>query len=256
MNNLIFGDYPYKKFSNTFLTKVLIVFRFDPLAQPEGFDERMDKFSMESFGIPGPKEMTDTLQLSSTDGKIVFYFSVDFVSVEIAGDIYDSFSNSIIPQAFKLKSFVKDVIGQERIKTISIRKLNIWQFENKKKAEVIDVESIRNYVFTDHFNQLNMNVDLSDDEKNIDYFKKHRWSEDGNVLELRTAFVEMDNSSKEKHIYGLILDSERMVEEPNGITCEDIESVLKSIDMDLYNAYMWCVSDSIKNIMNTGKEGQ
>lgn len=255
MNNLIFGEHPYKKFANTFLAKVLIVFKFGPATQMDFFDERMDKYSMESFGIAGPKgTISDTVRLASTDGRIVFQFSNDFASVEIAGIAYESFFNSIIPQAFKLKSYVKDVIGVERINTVSIRKLNIWQFENKKTVNAVDVKSVQDYVFSDDFNQLENNVELNEDEKKLDYFKKHRWEDNRNLLELRTAFMEMASSTKDKLIYGLVLDSERVESPIKGILCEEIETVLKNMNMDLYNAYMWSISEPIKNIMNIGKE--
>lgn len=255
MNNLIFGECPHKKFSNTFLTKVLVELGFDPLNNFEGLDVSMDKYSLDIFGIPGPKNFpSNAVRLSTTDGMYAFQFSKEHTSVEISGKVYESFYDTIIPQVFKLKSFVKDVINKDVITTISIRKLNIWQFENSKEAKDSDVDSLRNYVFSKDFNQLPTNVTLTEEEQNIAYFKKYRWQEDNGTLELCTTFQELIGSSSEKHMYGLILDSKRIERVDSGIPCKDIESILKNINMDLYNAYMWSVSESIKRIMETGKE--
>lgn len=257
MNNLIFGEYPYQKFSNTFLTKVLVVFGFEPTAFPEGFDDRMNKFSMEAFGIPGPTDiLTKGVRLTSSDGCLFFNFTNNYVSVEILGKSYDSFSNSIIPQAFKLRSFVEDVIKKDTLRYVSIRKLNTWQFEKPKNANAFEEDAIRKFVFSSGFNQLEVNADLSKEEQQIEHFKKHRWEDGNSLLELRTAFLEMSSSNTSKHIYGLVLDSERKEYNPNGIQCVVVDSILKEVNKDLYNAYMWSVSDAIKNIMSTGKEAQ
>lgn len=259
MYNTPFKQAQYQKFNNTFLNKVVITFGLEEYLKDDSVTERMSVFSTEEFGVTPPSKEFNTAVYGNQDGSIIFKFLNKFVSVEIEGTKYNNFADTVISLSYKLRRYVEFVLKTNKIRYASIQKINLWQFRKEASAPEIDVDAVKKYVFSKEFNSLSSNEKLSKEEEEIDYFIKHRWKDEtcsDDYFELRTCFIKIDEKdiNTKQNIYGLILDSiAKNTNNGNGIEIEKIDTFLRDINTQLYNAYMWCVTDDVKNIMVNGK---
>lgn len=254
MNISDFGTYDYRIYDYTFLNNVVVTFSFTRPQTEDGINERMKSFSSTHFDIQSPEGFFEHgLSFNRSDKQLSFSFTKDFASFNIDGGAYKSFADSIIPFAFKLRLYVKEVIGLDRVTKVSIRKVNLWQFEYDKSVQTFDTNKARKIIFSQHFNELNVKDDIITIDSIID-FKHNQWTENCRSLELKSGFVDLEADEMDKKSYGLFLDSEGSECPQNGVKIQDIDEVLQSINSNLYNAYMWCISDKVKTIMEKGKE--
>lgn len=254
MNICDFPTYPHRIYDYTFLNRVIVSFSFVQPDNTIGIDERMKEFSSSLFGVQSPNAFFENgTRLNSSDGRISFSFTKQSASVDIDGDGYKSFGDTIIPLAYKLRVYVNDVAGIDLLHSISIRKINFWQFEYDKNVQKFDTNKAREIIFSRNYNDLKMNSEVKADESIVD-FKHNKWSENNCWFELRSGFVNLETDGKEKNSYGLFLDSEGFESPIDGIKTQVIDDVLKSINKNLYNAYMWCISEKVRTIMEKGKE--
>jgi len=249
-----FGTYTYRKFDYTFLNRVIVTFSFAEPENKNGIDERMKEFSSSQFGIQSPNAFFENgTRLNRSDGRISFSFTKQSASVDIDGEVYKSFGDTIIPLAYKLRVYVNDVVGANQLQSISIRKINLWQFEYDKNVLNFDTNKAREIIFSSSYNALKINTDIQADELIRD-LRQSKWSDDNSWIKLRSGFVNSETDAKEKKSYGLFLDSEGFESPVDGIKTQEIDDELKTINTNLYNAYMWCISEKVRTIMEKGKE--
>ena len=254
MNISDFGTHKYRKYDYNFLNKVIVSFAFERPDNNTDIDERMESFSISQFGVQPPKGFFEVgTSLRRSDGHVAFLFGHQQASVEIEGDEYSSFADTVIPLAYKLKMYVSEVVGIDIIKSASIRKVNLWQFEYDKNVSEFDSDLARKIIFSDNYNDLTSNVDIKTKEVFRDQ-KTHRWNENDNWLEIRSGFMDLGTDEKSLSSIALFLDSEGFETLTKGIKIQEVDDVLKSINTHLYNSYMWCVNEKVQKIMEEGKE--
>lgn len=252
MNNLPFGTAEYRQFGTTFLASVILEINFPPVQDADSRKEQWGKFTKELFSVkPMEGIFEKPITINRSDKKLGYIFDKGRVQVLISGDSYQNYSDSVIPHAYKLKQFVTDVAGEKVPTQLGIRKIDMFQIEIDN-TKPVDEALIRGHFFSKKYCELKEGrVELNVEERTIPGMIKHQWKEDANLLTLRSAFVKVPNTGNR---YRLILDIDEQYTPANGVNLDKLDETLKEMNTDLYNAFIWCVSNKVINIMKQGKE--
>ncbi len=252
MNKWPFEQSTYKQYQNTFLASVLVEMAFPPV-QDKVIDSCSDAWGKYVEAMFGMKPIDGIFQrpivVSRGDKKLSFCFENGRAQVHINGDGYQNFADSVIPHAYKLKQFITDVALRNSLSMVGIRKIDIFQMEPTNKEKVHEGH-IRSLCFSKEYADLKENrVELDVEEQKMPGMVKHQWQDREKILTIRSVFLK---ASKDDGKCQLVLDTEELHKGRVGFDQLDIE--LKKMNMDLFNAYMWCVSDKVKIIMESGKD--
>ena len=252
MDNLPFGIAEYRQFETTFLASVIVGMNFPSVQDASSRKKQWEDFTWALFSVkPMEGIFEKPIVINRSDNKLSFVFEKGRVQVHISGDGYQNFADSVIPHAYKLKQFVTEVAGVKSPTQLGIRKIDVFQIETDRTKKV-DEDAIRSHFFSSAYCSLNEGAAaLDEDEKRINGIKKNQWTEEDNQLTLRSAFVKVPNTENR---YRLILDIDEQHSPVNGVKLDKLDETLKEMNMDLFNAFMWCVSRDVKNIMRQGKE--
>lgn len=252
MNNLPFGNTDYRQFKNTFLATVLVGMDFPVVHSNDTRKKEWKEFCQALFSLSGIDGIFEKpIVINRDDQKLKFLFSNNLAQVLISGDSYRNFADTVIPHAFKLKQFVTRVADCERPSLIGIRKIDIFQIEGMP-GMTFDEAQVRSHFFSaDYIGLKEGKVALDESEQKMPNMIKHIWTEGDNTLTLRSVFMMVQGKD---NLYQLVFDSEEHYLPIGGVDLSQLDEILKGMNKDLYNAYMWCVSDKVKNIMEKGKE--
>lgn len=252
MNCLPFGSAIYRQFQNTFLASVMVGLSYPKVKEDNSHKEKWGNYTRALFSVePIEGIFTGPIVINRSDKKLVYIFDTDQAQVLISGDGYQSFADSVIPHAYKLKQFVIDVAGCNHPSQISIRKIDIFQIETEK-GMAIDEGAVRRHFFsTNYVSYHDQIAELDEEEQKVSGMLKHQWSENDYLFTMRSAFVKVP---KTENVYRLILDIDERYTPKEGINFEKLDEELRKMNMDLFNAFIWCVSDNVISIMEKGKE--
>ena len=252
MNNLPFGNIDYRQFKNTFLATVLMGMNFPTVQSNDTRKKEWKDYCQALFSLNGIDGIFEkTIVINRDDQKLKFLFGSNLAQVLISGDGYRNFADTVIPHAFKLKQFVTDVAGCEHPSLVGIRKIDIFQIEGVPGMS-FDEAQVRSHFFSeDYLGLKDGKTILDENERQMPQMVKHVWTEGDHSLTVRSVFMKVQGKD---NLYQLVFDSEEHYSPIGGIDLSKLDEILKDINKDLYNAYMWCVSDKVKNIMEKGKE--
>lgn len=252
MNNLPFGMANYKQFQNNFLASVLVGMVFPPTHDAETHKDQWNLFTQELFSV-GPLEglFQKPIAIKRGDQKLSYVFDKTHALVQINDDGYQNFADTVIPHAYKLKRFITEVAGSNYITQLDIRKIDMFQIMSED-GKTVDENDIRRHFFSNNYlNQQEGLARLNKDETNFPGMLKHQWRDENYVLTIRSAFLKLPGDGNG---YRLILDTEERYEPVNNINLDGLDKDLKKMNKDLFNAFMWCISDRVVSIMEKGKE--
>lgn len=252
MNNLPFGMANYKQFQNNFLASVLVGMVFPPAHYAETHEDQWNLFTQELFSV-GPLEglFQKPIAIKRGDQKLSYVFDKTHALVQINDDGYQNFADTVIPHAYKLKRFITEVAGSNYITQLDIRKIDMFQIMSED-GKTVDENDIRKHFFSNNYlNQQEGLARLNKDETNFPGMLKHQWCDENYVLTIRSAFLKLPGDGNG---YRLILDTEERYEPVNNINLDGLDKELKKMNKDLFNAFMWCISDRVVSIMEKGKE--
>lgn len=252
MNNLPFGIADYRQFETTFLASVILGMTFPNVEDVASRKDAWGKFTRALFSVePLEGIFEKPIIINRSDHKLGYIFEKGRTQVHISGDGYQNFADSVIPHAYKLKQFVTEVAGVSKPTQLGIRKIDVFQIETDN-AKIVEEEAVRNHFFSESYCRLQRETaELDEEDRKIPGIKKHQWVEGDNRFTLRSAFVKVKDTDKN---YRLILDIDEQFTPEGGVNLDKLDEVLKSMNTDLYNAFMWCVSGNVKRIMMNGKE--
>lgn len=252
MNNLPFGNTDYRQFKNTFLATVLVGMNFPAVQSNEARKSEWKEYCQALFSLHGIDGIFEKpIVVNREDQKLKFLFGSNLAQVLISGDGYRNFADTVIPHAFKLKQFVTDVAGCQKPSLVGIRKIDIFQIEGITGKSFDEAQVRRHFFSGDYLGLEDGKTQLDENEQKMPNMIKHIWTEGDNTLTVRSVFMKAKGKD---NLYQLVLDSEEHYSPQGGIDLSRLDEILKDINKDLYNAYMWCVSDKVKNIMEKGKE--
>lgn len=252
MNSLPFGKAEYRQFKNTFLASVIVGMTYPKVKDPDTRKDIWGRYTRALFSVePMDGLFQKPIVINKSDNTLFYLFEAERAQVRISGDGYQSFADSVIPHAFKLKQFVLDVAGCDHPSQIGIRKIDIFQIEGEKGIAIKE-DVVRKHFFSSRYNSFpDRMADKDNEESKVTGMWKHQWKEDSHLFTLRSAFVrvpDMDNA------YRLILDIDEQYAPEGGVSFENLDEELRDMNFDLFNAFMWCVSDNVVSIMEKGKE--
>lgn len=247
MKELPFGTAVYKQYKTTFLSSVIVGLKYPKVQNAESHKDQWDVYTRTMFNIPPLDGLFQKrLMINSNDGRLSYVFNDFQAMVRIAGNGYQNFADTVIPQSYKLKQFVSDVVDSDKATSLGIRKVDVFQIEadiNKIGGE----NGVRRYFFSPEYISFDEpKAELNDDEKKMSNMIKYQWVEDENTLMVRSVFLRDKNAENK---YRLILDIDEQYTPFQGFELNQMEKILKEMNMDLYNAFMWCVNENVKKIM-------
>ncbi len=248
MSSFPFRPEKYRKYQNTFLQKVTIGFDFgssqvDKIILNNEFNDYLQRF----FGINSNGDIaSQTWNVSKKDSTLSFDFSSRHTVVNFSGQSYVSFSDTAIPQIYKLRDFFKKVVRIDKISKTMIRKVNVFNIKYNKEEE-INVSEVRGLIFSKEFLSALNTDNLTEQERKIPHFCKCEFFDDESLIKIRTAL--MPPSSESDEFYHVILDTVACLRPSNGINVDEIAEKLMDFNSILYYSYHWCISDNIKRVM-------
>ena len=252
MDGLPFGNAEYRQFKNTFLASVIVEMTYPKVADPDSRKEIWGSYTRALFSIDSLDGLFRAPIVINKSDKTLFYvFEEARAQVRISGDGYQSFADSVIPHAYKLKQFVLDVAGCDHPSRIGIRKIDIFQIEGAKGI-AIDENAVRKHFFSsEYYSSRNSIAELDDEERKMQGMWKHQWIENSHQLTLRSVFLKVPSTD---NTYRLILDIDEQYAPKSGVSFENLDEELRTMNLDLFNAFIWSVSDNVISIMEKGKE--
>lgn len=248
MNNLPFESTALQHYENTFLQRVAVVFSYPELKKEnvsDDFSVEFRKFLSVNFGLQIGDEQenafwNDSIRLTRNDESMVWMLGSSQIMVMLGTKDYQTFVDSVLPAVYKMRKFVEKVLGQNAVTELRIRKINIWQFETDNNNK-LTFDKIRSSVLSTDLLNLKTNTYLEESEKPLQNFKKILYKDGNDELYLR-HFVNTINKATL-----LYLDTERVHIE--SVHLDKIEDALMEMNKELYDAYHWCVSPQIIEIM-------
>ena len=235
----------YRIYKNTTLNSVVVSFDYRQREKSffdEDFYSRLDVYTTKNFSLKVEHQLHErAFQIRNDKNGAVLMFFNGVLLLGVDREKYVSFNESAISQIHKMKDFVKEVLCEDRIKRVNIRKLNIWQIQ-----DVDDVDRVRDNIVSHIFSEALLNSDadipIGPEEKGV--FRKLKWEEpdlNENVT-LRLAFVKVNGK---ENAYNLVLDTDLEIMPEGGLKLEGLTDYLKGRNKVLFNAYHWCVRKEV-----------
>ena len=236
----------HRIYKNTTLNSVLVSFTYlhrEKSFFNEEFYSRLDAYTSKNFSLTVEHNLFDkAFQIRNDKNGVALIFYNGVLLLAIDKDRYVSFNDSAVSQIHKMKDFVMDVLGDEKIERVCIRKLNIWQIKDVKKDVNVVRDNIVNLIFTDELLTSDAAQPTSDGEQGV--FKKFIWSEEdlNEKVTMRLAFVKVNGTDD---AFNLVLDTELEIMQQGGVRLEGLTELLKERNQVLFNAYHWCVRNEV-----------
>lgn len=251
METTLFPKVKYRQFKNTFLKSVMVEFSFDSFeGDAQVLNERFKDYVQTAFNIPAVGNLLQgEHNITKKDMSLGFHFSNGQAGVRLDGQRYLTFSETAIPQVFKLRPFFNKVIETPRLNKISIRKINIWNFQASQK-NTISENSIESLIFSKELiSSLNSN-ELNEQEREIEGLKKSIFSDDSGLkVEIKTVLLPPDKTNPKDNYHHLVLDITGTIENLDGFKVETMPEELMDLNSSLYYCFNWCVTPYVINLM-------
>ncbi len=232
----------YKKYKKSFLQQAVVILRYKKDDWGCVNKEKWNEYIQNNFFMKAEKFFVDgVVGLSKKDNSIDYLFSKDQVAIRIQGKDYVSFSDTIIPHVYKMRKFIKDVVGLNSVDEVEIRKWDAWQVKPDEKNQALDKEIQRYFLSQDFFNY-NTNIDDPKDlAPNEDCVKAFKWIVGKRELRVNASML------NPKDLLCLILYSDCITK--SGVSVEKIEGELEESNYDLFRIFDWSISDNARKLM-------
>lgn len=230
-------DHDTKKFKVTFLSMVTLQVYFDGA---KGNYDIFRNFIYSYTGLQLSKERYEMMEMSSlrlkaSDGALTMKFAKGFVEFSVNGNIYTSFEYNFGSFINELKKYLNDI--NANADSISIEKINLWSVDKDSIYQAINAIFSRNLQemipLSDHSLIAKEFID-NDNVRDIDNSK---------LLIKYGSFSEGENLN-------LILDT--VCSSCQLVIPSNLHHVATNLNQRLYDAYNWCVTDSVMEAMRKG----
>lgn len=242
-----FDSAKYKKYKRSFIQQVMVALFFDKVEPNEQHKQAWFDYCLSNFNSsPSGNVMSNPIQISKKDGTLSFAFSNGMVGTRINAIAYSNFSDTIIPQVYKLRQFVDNVVGKDtKIRKIKIFKVNGWQVETKDFFKLLK-EGLQAQFFSEEYLSYREHFVETNVENQLIVPKEHVWEENGNLFKISSGWLNVKDSPG---VYRLLLNTEYLKLKKDGIALSDVESILTEMNSSLFDAFEWVVSDKVKEMM-------
>lgn len=225
----------------------MVSFNFESTVEVSAADNSFADYSKAFFGLDKSGTLSKAISISRKDNAQSFLFAYDHAEIFMNGQRYEGFSDTAIPMIFKMRKFFNDVVCVEKIKSASIRKINVWNIKKNGKDEINPQEVMKLILSQSLLSELS-DDNLNDEERAIPNFLKSEWKEDQRLITIRTALIPPAGAKDE--FYHLLLDTQALEIPTDGYTVDEVSGKLLDLNSIMFYAYHWSVSEEVLNVMN------
>ena len=248
MSPLPFNQEKYRQYRNTFLQDVFVGFDFtkSQVAKDE-MNNRFNDYTQRFFGVSNNGDLTTSVcNVSKKDLSLSFEFTDHSAIIHLNGQKYVCFSDTAIPQVFKIRDFFNKVVESKTINQAVIRKVNVFNIKAGEQAQV-DASVVRKSLFSEALVAALSNEGLDEKEREIPSFLKCEYQAGDIIVTIRTALL--PPTSVQDKFHHLLLDTMTVCHPAEGIKIGEISDKLMDFNSIMYDCYHWCVSDQVKKVM-------
>ena len=239
-------DILYKKYNKSFLQQAVVVFHYTK-ENVENIDyDKWKKYTQEMFSTQIEKSfIDDKVVIGKKDGSIDYLFSKDLVAVRIQGKDYVSFGDTVIPQIYRMRKFIRDVVELGAVDGFDIRKWDLWQVRPEKSEHSIKNE-VMHFFLSEQFFKYNEEQDVPESKiPGEEFIKGFKWVvNDEKKLSVNSSIF---SSEETKESINLMLYSDCEIR--NSIPLDQVEERLENANLDLFKIFDWSVSENAKSLM-------
>lgn len=236
----------HRVFTNTFLRRVIVYASFDKKGVDffnENFNLSLKKYLLSMYNVEDIGEFPHkAIKLKNDEDNLEVMLSNGAFLLAFEQKGYKSFIDSVVPHLIRLKLFAEQLMGAGSYDELRIRKVNIWRFGYKEKAD-ISYDMAAKAVFSKELLQADNIAPLTDDERTLPIHSKLVWTEDSQTLKLLTGFAKLSDNA-----YNLVLDTEviQSAKVKNG----ELTDTLLKMNGTMFDAYQWSINDKIRSLMD------
>lgn len=253
MSPFPFKQEKYRQYRNTFLQDVVVGFNFAASHVTKGeMSVRFNDYVQRFFGVTNTVDLTTSVcNVSRKDLSLSFEFTDHSAIIHLNGQKYVSFSDTAIPQVFKIRDFFNKVVEVKTIDQAVIRKVNVFNIKAGEQT-LIDPTLVRKSLFSEELIAALSDSNLDDRERDIPNFLKCEYQEEDITITVRTALLPPTTSQDKFH--HLLLDIMAVCAPSDGIKIEEVSDKLMDFNSIMYDCYHWCVSGQVMNVMLKSQE--
>ncbi len=180
----------------------------------------------------------EELILTNNDDDITFRFATDSVAIRVGRKRYRSFAISVMPYIYLLKSYIQQVAQTDVVTSMGVRKINLWPV-SAEATETINDEQLYQAIFSNPFMQIETKKKVVDGLE----FDIVRYEHKETSLDIGRAITNEPN----QHV--VVLNSRAEAQQTTPTSLNDVEVKMEELNGILFEAYLWCVNDSVFNLM-------
>lgn len=247
-NSLPFKQEKYRQYRNTFLQDVVVGFFFAPsqIAKEE-LNARFADYTQRFFGVSNNGDLTASVcNVSRKDLSLSFEFTSHSAFIHLNGQKYECFSDTAIPQVFKIRDFFNKVVEVKNIEQTMIRKVNVFNIKANEQTP-IDASAVRQSLFSSDLLESLSVEGLDEQERDIPNLMKCEFKDGDVTIIIRTALL--PPAAAQDKFHHLILDTMAVCSPSDGIKVEELSDRLMDFNSVMYDCYHWCVSEQVKKVM-------
>lgn len=247
-SSLPFKQEKYRQYRNTFLQDVVVGFTFAPSqVAREELNARFADYTQRFFGVSNNGDITASVcNVSKKDLSLSFEFTNHSALIHLSGQKYECFSDTAIPQVFKIRDFFNKVVEVKGIEHSMIRKVNVFNIKVGNQIP-LDVPAVRQSIFSPALLESLSVEGLDEQERDIPNFMKCNFKDVDVSITIRTALL--PPTADQDKFHHLVLDTMAVCKPEEGIKVEELSDKLMDFNSVMYDCYHWCVSDQVKKVM-------
>lgn len=248
MSDFPFKSEKYRQYQNTFLQRVAIGFDFQPTTvKASELNALFNDYLQSFFGVTTNDDLNSgKFNVTRKDLNLSFDFSNHYAVISLNGSTYVGFSDTAIPQIFKLRNYFKKVVKTEVITKTEIRKLNVFNIKANDTTS-IDMGSVMKVLLSSDLIATLGTENLSNEEKVIPGMRKCIFNSGDSTITIRVVLLPPSKANDSFH--HLLLDALGELQPTDGIKVDDVVGRLMDFNKILYDCYHWCISDNVRQLM-------
>lgn len=244
-----FKEAECKLFKNTFLQSVIITYRYEKLDSDsfdEAFERRMRDFLCGNFGLTIEKSIKNgPISIISSDKVVSYILSDEFAAVKVNAKNYKSFGNSVVQYNSALKHFMIDVLQLESVESLSLRKINIWPFQNDSGKEINQDELWEKILSKDIIQTARV-------DKDSRFVGSRIVEEEEKDVSVKIRMIPV-NAAEDGKQMNYVVDIETTQSPAFGVELKGTREKLRNLNQKLYDAFIWAINPKIISLME-GKD--
>ena len=235
----------HRIYKNTTLQNVVITFCLNPQGPDyynASFYERLDKFTTDKFSLKVDHTLPDKpFQIHNSKLHSTFIFANGMVVTVLPREGYVSFQDTAMPQIRRMREYVQEVLSEDSVKRIYLRKLNVWQLVDVKGDPNDVLDKLKPVLFSKALLSDTNHVAYDEAEQKV-LFGKLGWEDGNEQLTIRTAFVPVKD---QKASFNIVLDIEVLISETEGVALDGLSSKILEWNQHLFNAFQWSLNETV-----------